>query len=150
MRSCSAASRALSAAILRSIAATSPSRASFSEASAFRRAWLFCDSVRASTACWSSRLAGEAHAQLGELGASDLGLRLRILDREGQLRIGQLEDDRVRADGGARLKHDAVDAAVGGRRYPADLFRDQGADTTHLAQHLTTLDGVDPDRGALH
>src|SRR5436853_191764 len=62
-----------------------------------------------------------------------------------EVRIAQLEDDRVRLDERSREHAYPLDASVGGGRDPADVLRDERAEPAHVAQHRAALDGVHED-----
>ena len=61
--------------------------------------------------------------------------------------IAELEDDAVGLDDGAGMQDDAVDAGIGLRGNPLNIFGDEGADAANVADHGAALDLVGPDGG---
>ena len=63
-----------------------------------------------------------------------------------QLRIAQIEDDRVRFHRRAGKQIAFLDAPLGGRWDHPHRFRHEGAEAANFAEHRTALHGVGPDR----
>ena len=81
------------------------------------------------------------------LGLRQLSLRLESLELD--IGIGELDEHGGGGDFLARLDVLALDAARGDGGDPADLLGDERARPANLTHHLTTRDGVDPERGRI-
>jgi hypothetical protein len=87
---------------------------------------------------------------VGKVGLCRGPCQFRLHDRLHQVGVAELEDDRIRFDDRARPEHDALDAPLGRRRDPSNVFRNQRARAAHLTDHVAALHGVDPDGRAIH
>ena len=91
----------------------------------------------------------QLHAKILERGFSRLqreaGVERFLLD----LWVAQFENDRIRTHQGARPKQNSLDAAIGRRRQPTRVFRDERAEATHLANERPARDGIDQQRRAV-
>src|SRR4029077_13083152 len=82
-----------------------------------------------------------------EIGA---GCREVLLGLEGldlNVRVGEVEQHRLRRHMLPRLREHAIDAAGGERRDEADVLRHERAGPPHLAHHLAAAHRIDPQRG---
>ena len=63
--------------------------------------------------------------------------------------IAEFDDDAIGLDDGARVENDFIDARIGLRGDPLDIFGDEGADAANVADHGPALDLVGPDGGLI-
>ena len=92
----------------------------------------------------------ERGALVPQVGLGRLRRQARLHDLLFELRVRQFDDDRAGRHLRAGAEDDALDAAGGRGRDPADVFRNEASGAAHRARHRTALDRVDPDRRALH
>src|SRR5262245_62897640 len=85
-----------------------------------------------------------------QLRLSGLHFPFGIDDDSRELRVAELEDDRVLLHLIAGVAEDALDATLRHGGDPANLLGDERAGAADLAQHLAAFHRVDPERALLH
>ena len=85
----------------------------------------------------------------GKLRFRGLRLRLRFVRALFEFRTGQLQYNVTGFDFCSRPDQNFFDAGFRRRRDPANVFRNQRAESAHLAHHRTAFHGVDPNARAI-
>src|SRR5258708_24018116 len=88
--------------------------------------------------------------QVGVIRFRGLQLELRIESIPLQLRVAQLQHDRVAPDSVSRTHYDAVHARLRLRGDPANIFRDKRPKTADVAHHGAAPNRVFPRGAVVH
>lgn len=95
-------------------------------------------------------LGGELNAQITQFGFGRFELPFGIEHALLNIGVGQFHQNRVGLDRGAGQDKDPFHAAGVERRDPENLFRNQRAIATDLAEHVASLHCIRPDLGLLY
>ena len=92
----------------------------------------------------------EGHLQVFVVGFGNLEGVLRGQQLVFQLRAGKNHHHRIGPHRGARPDQDALHPAIGRGGHQQSVFRNQGSETAHVAQHRSAFDGIRPESRHLH
>ena len=95
------------------------------------------------------QLAVDLHLQIGVIGFRGFEQIFGVQQIALRFRIAHFQNDGVGLHQMSGANYDFVHARGGLRRNPVNVFRHQGAQAAHLAEHRSTLHGVRPDGGGV-